>query len=106
VIVNFGSLNADFILEMDAIPQAGQMLLATGMRMEAGGKRANQAVAAGRDGAKVFSPDIEWVGLMSERDLSLWRLDCDDVFIVNNSLQITRSPTCFGKAFAAILLPE
>lgn len=53
MIVVFGSLNADLIFKMEEAPQAGQTLLANSMRMEAGGKGANQAVAAARLGAPV-----------------------------------------------------
>ena len=53
MIVVFGSLNADLIFEVDTTPSPGETVLATGFRMEAGGKGANQAVAAARDGAKV-----------------------------------------------------
>lgn len=53
MIVAFGSLNADMIFEMNKAPVPGQTLLAHAFRMEAGGKGANQAVAAARDGAEV-----------------------------------------------------
>ncbi len=53
MIVSFGSLNADFIFEMERPPQPGETLSARGLRMEPGGKGANQAVAAARAGAAV-----------------------------------------------------
>ncbi|OHV80245.1 ribokinase [Rhizobium sp. LCM 4573] len=53
MIVTFGSLNADLIFSLEAMPQPGQTLLAKGLRTEAGGKGANQALAAARDGAEV-----------------------------------------------------
>jgi ribokinase len=53
MIVVFGSINLDLIFPLPAIPRAGQTLLAPGIRMEPGGKGANQAVAAARDGAQV-----------------------------------------------------
>ncbi len=52
MIVIFGSLNADLIFELDVAPAPGETLLAKRFRMEAGGKGANQAVAAARDGAE------------------------------------------------------
>lgn len=53
MIVNFGSINIDLIFSMTEMPQAGQTFLAKSFRTEAGGKGANQAVAAARDGAEV-----------------------------------------------------
>ncbi len=53
MIVVFGSLNADLIFALDELPMPGQTLLARKLTIEAGGKGANQAVAAARDGASV-----------------------------------------------------
>ncbi|WP_027686808.1 ribokinase [Rhizobium leguminosarum] len=53
MIVTFGSINVDLIYLVNEIPQAGQTVLALGSRTEAGGKGANQALAAARDGANV-----------------------------------------------------
>jgi ribokinase len=53
MIVVFGSINLDLIFPLPAIPRRGETLLAPGIRIEPGGKGANQAVAAARDGAKV-----------------------------------------------------
>ncbi|PJN93753.1 ribokinase, partial [Amaricoccus sp. HAR-UPW-R2A-40] len=51
MIVVFGSLNADLIFAMQDLPEPGQTLLARSLRIEPGGKGANQALAAARDGA-------------------------------------------------------
>src|SRR3546814_19289157 len=53
MIVTFGSINVDFVYEVSDMPRSGQTLLATGSRTQAGGKGANQALAAARDGAEV-----------------------------------------------------
>jgi ribokinase len=53
MIVVFGSINLDLIFPLPAIPRPGETLMAPGIRIEPGGKGANQAVAAARDGAKV-----------------------------------------------------
>ncbi|NWJ25648.1 ribokinase [Rhizobium sp. RM] len=53
MIITFGSINVDFVYEVEDMPQPGQTLLARRFRTEAGGKGANQALAAARDGAEV-----------------------------------------------------
>ena len=53
MIAVYGSLNADLIFEVSKVPAPGQTVLASGFRTEAGGKGANQAIAAARDGAEV-----------------------------------------------------
>ena len=52
-VVVFGSINADLIFAVAALPVAGQTLLASGLSVEPGGKGANQAAAARLDGAAV-----------------------------------------------------
>jgi len=54
MIINFGSLNYDFIFRLNEMPQVGQTLLANSLDGQAGGKGGNQAVAAARDGAQVM----------------------------------------------------
>jgi ribokinase len=53
LITVFGSINADMIFSLDRLPIPGQTLLAQQFRLAAGGKGANQAVAAARDDAQV-----------------------------------------------------
>lgn len=53
MIVVFGSINADLIFRLDRIPMPGQTLIAHGLTVQPGGKGANQAMAAARDGATV-----------------------------------------------------
>jgi ribokinase len=53
VIVCFGSINLDLIFPLPRLPVAGQTIAGTDLHIEPGGKGANQAVAAARDGAKV-----------------------------------------------------
>lgn len=53
MIVVFGSINADLIFPLAALPLPGQTLLADGMTVQPGGKGANQACAAALDGANV-----------------------------------------------------
>ncbi|WP_422935171.1 ribokinase [Sinomonas sp. P47F7] len=48
-----GSVNTDILLAVDALPLPGQTVLANSSTAQAGGKGANQAVAAARLGARV-----------------------------------------------------
>jgi len=54
MIVCFGSINLDLIFPLPVLPQRGQTVLGRAMHAEPGGKGANQAVAAARDGARVL----------------------------------------------------
>lgn len=54
MIVVFGSLNVDLVMETDEVPSRGQTVLARSSRIEPGGKGANQALAARRAGADVI----------------------------------------------------
>ena len=53
MIVVFGSINLDLIFPVPSLPAPGQTVLGPALRIEAGGKGANQAVAAARDGSHV-----------------------------------------------------
>jgi ribokinase len=53
MILVFGSINLDLIFPLPSLPTPGETLLAPSVRMEPGGKGANQALAASRDGAPV-----------------------------------------------------
>jgi ribokinase len=54
MIVCYGSINLDLIFPLPALPLPGQTVLGRAMKTEPGGKGANQAVAAARDGARVL----------------------------------------------------
>jgi ribokinase len=54
MILVFGSINLDLIFPLPSLPSPGETLLAPSVRIEPGGKGANQALAASRDGAKVI----------------------------------------------------
>ena len=48
-----GSSNLDYVIQSPRLPSPGETLIGGGFRIEAGGKGANQAAAAGRFGADV-----------------------------------------------------
>lgn len=54
MIVVFGSINIDLIFALPRLPASGDTVLCPAARIEPGGKGANQAVAAARDGARVI----------------------------------------------------
>ena len=54
MIVVFGSVNLDLIFPLPFLPGPGQTVLGPDLRAEPGGKGANQAIAAARDGAFVL----------------------------------------------------
>ena len=53
MILVFGSLNADLVFELQALPRPGETVLCPGYALEPGGKGANQAAAAAKAGARV-----------------------------------------------------
>jgi ribokinase len=53
MILVFGSLNADLVFQVRALPRPGETVLCPGYALAAGGKGANQAAAAAKAGAPV-----------------------------------------------------
>ena len=70
MITVFGSINLDVIFRSKALPHPGQTVLAASMRTEPGGKGANQAVAAARDGAHVAMVGAVGCDAMAETALA------------------------------------
>ncbi len=53
MLLVFGSLNADMLFKVEALPRPGETVLCPGYELAAGGKGANQASAAAKAGADV-----------------------------------------------------
>jgi ribokinase len=86
MIVVFGSINLDLIFPVPRIPGPGETVLGPSVRIEPGGKGANQAVAAARDGAAVVmagavgrdSLAAGAVALLREANVDIMRVaECD-----------------------------
>ncbi len=73
VIVCFGSINLDLIFPLPHLPLPGQTVLGPRMTIEPGGKGANQAVAAARDGARVRFAGAVGRDALAEDALALMR---------------------------------
>lgn len=68
-IVVIGSVNLDFMVQVDKPPSPGETILARTMVRRPGGKGANQAVAASRMGASV-----SFIGSIGDDDSGEWLL--------------------------------
>ncbi len=66
MILVFGSINLDVIYKLPALPTPGQTVIGPSSRIEPGGKGANQAVAAARDGAAVVMAGAVGCDAMAE----------------------------------------
>ncbi len=96
MIVVFGSINLDLIFSLPHLPTPGETVLCPGASAEPGGKGANQAVAAARDGARVVM--VGAVGRDSFADPALRLLHQADVDLT----RVARVDT--GTACAAVLV--
>lgn len=54
MVIVFGSINLDLIFSLPSLPMPGETVLGPSVQIQPGGKGANQAVAAARDGATVI----------------------------------------------------
>lgn len=81
-VVVLGSANRDLVLSVQALPRPGETVLARSLRRNAGGKGANQAVAAARGGASTAfvgavgtDPDGDLLaGALADAGVNLCRL--------------------------------
>lgn len=73
MITVFGSINLDLIFNVPAIPRPGETVLGPATRIEPGGKGANQAVAAARDGASVAMAGAIGRDTLGEQAVGLMR---------------------------------
>lgn len=96
MIVVFGSINVDLLVQVPHLPRPGETVLGPGYRTVPGGKGANQAVAAARAGAEVRL--VGRVGQDSFGDLALTELTAAGVDL--RAVKRDRRPT--GCAFISV----
>ena len=92
MIVCFGSINLDLIFSLPYLPVAGQTVAGPALHIEPGGKGANQAVAAARDGAQVVFAGAVGRDALAEGALALLR---------TSGIDLTRVQSCDGATGCA-----
>jgi len=73
MVIVFGSINLDLIFSVPHIPAVGETVLGPSIRIEPGGKGANQAIAAARDGAHVIMAAAVGRDILAASALTLLR---------------------------------
>jgi len=73
MIVCFGSINLDLIFSLPHLPAPGETVLTPHLTLAPGGKGANQACAAARDGARVIMAGAVGRDAMAQDALALLR---------------------------------
>ena len=91
-ILNFGSLNIDYVYSVDHMVREGETLASGGMTVNPGGKGLNQSIALSRAGAKVCH-----AGLIGEDGGFLKEL------LRQNGVDVSRVRDCPGKNGHAII---
>lgn len=79
MIVAYGSINLDLVFPLPRLPTAGETVLGPSMSIEPGGKGANQAVAAARDGASVIFAGAVGADALAHDALRLMRANSIDI---------------------------
>ena len=75
MILVFGSINLDLIFPVQHLPAPGETTLGGGFAMLPGGKGANQALAAARDGGRVTLVGAVGRDAFAEAALDLFHVD-------------------------------
>lgn len=83
-IVVVGSINVDLVFTSDIRPKAGETVLGNDFRIAAGGKGANQAVAASKLGA-----DVTMIGCVGD--------DANGEYSLNNFRELDVNTSCITK---------
>ncbi|HGE8409677.1 TPA: ribokinase [Serratia marcescens] len=87
-LVVLGSINADHILNIEQFPHPGETVIGKQYKVAFGGKGANQAVAAGRSGAKIAfiaCVGADDIGERVRRQLASDRIDTQPIEAIADS---------------------
>ena len=99
MIVCFGSINLDLIFKLPALPLVGQTVLGPNLHLEPGGKGANQAVAAARDGAAVvFAGAVGHDALATDALVLLRQSGMDLTRVIQSDLATGAAAICVDPA--------
>ncbi len=88
MITVFGSINADLVFPVPALPRPGQTVLGAALSTQPGGKGANQAAAAARDGAR-----LRMVGAIGDDAMAAIALALLRELPIDFQLQTVAAPT-------------
>lgn len=95
-ILNFGSLNLDYIYEVAHFPAPGETLAALSQRVVPGGKGLNQSVALARAGARVCHAGLVGRGgetlreTLTSAGVDVRYLQCSDALQGNAVIEVNR----------------
>jgi ribokinase len=89
MILVFGSINIDIVIAVPALPKPGETVLGESYRLLPGGKGANQALAAARDGARVMLAGAVGDDAFADAALTLLREGGVDLSLVRTVTQPT-----------------
>lgn len=117
-VLVIGSINTDFVITTNVMPQIGETVLGSDFEILSGGKGANQAVAAARLGAEVSMIAAVGDDEMGKREIKILKqenIDTTGVYIKNsvptgvavvNLFQNDNSIIVVGGANAALTIDD
>ena len=83
-ILNFGSLNIDYVYRLDHIVKKGETISSESLNVYSGGKGLNQSVALAKAGAEYISPHAETINTDAFRVMNLIEsLGCKKGVVLN-----------------------
>jgi ribokinase len=83
-ILNFGSINIDYVYEVNHFVQPGETIASKGFQTFIGGKGCNQSVALAKAGVAVFhAGNISESGLFIQSQLEKWKVNTQFINVVS-----------------------
>ena len=85
-ILNIGSINIDYVYEVDDFVKSGETIPSNNFKVFLGGKGLNQSVALAQAGSKVFhAGNINIKDDNIKKELTKWNVNVDNIKEVNDS---------------------